>query len=532
MNLFKIITLSFSGVMLAGCGALYNETRDKQAQDLRTSFEKVDFLKAIEENKERRSEIYAEQVNVVRALKDQQLKRNANQLVGGGDPNITVENQILRLENAGDAEKIFGKISGDFTNRQAGRKARGESIQEIKKLQLSVATTRGVIKNLQSTIEMVGFPAPDCSEFLPSDKTDGALANEIEKWIKISKNPSDRAKILKPTLDSLRSECIASKTVEQDLTEKLKSFGELKSAISMVELQEAQLLKMRQEAKTLVASYEAAEGELKSAAKSASDQSLLAAQKKIKDARNNVYKSGNSFAIWAISRLNVAKIDAVLSEVENFDPEKTTDTPLSEDAKSIIFVLHMREAITSNSEKAAPWNALAIRRDIEKEQSDTAARDIRSQSKIIDLARAELHLKTLYLVDIGTFGDQISRKPGSDLNKTIAFLLYGSPPSAKPNNAQLLEENTLRRDLYKYLSDILVTNHRYERDKALIGIERARLDYEKSVSYSQVSYAQWATLLNATVASLEASSKAGWRKEEINSFIQTLLLGGIVKGTN
>ena len=531
MSPFKILAISLSAALFTGCGALYSETRDKQAQDLRTSIKKIDFQKAIDANEKHRGEIYAEQTELIKGLKEQELRRFANQLIGS-DPSSTVESHLRAIENADDATKIFGKLPEDSATRKVNRTARGDKVLPIDKLQQSIVASRRSISNLQSTIEMTGFPAPQCSEFLDGNETVGTPSAELRKWLTDNSNSVNRAKILGPVLDELSITCAEAKKFEEELALQVKEIPVLKSAVENIEKKEKSVIEARKEGSKLVAEYKSLQTEIADAMKSANEQSLAASQKKIADARAKLYKSGNSFAIWAIFRLNAEKIDRVLEEVEKFDPDKVDDVPLSSDAKSLLFILQIRDAVGSTSTKAAPWNALAIRRDVEKAQVDAAARDLKSQQKIVDLARQELYLKTNYAIAIGKFGAAIAKKDEKDIGKPLAFLLSGAVPGAKKTAADILSEATLRRDLYKHLADLMVVQHRYERDMALLGIERAKLEYEKSVSYSTASYAQWSTLLNAAVASLEASTKAGWREGEINSIVQTIMLGGIVKGTN
>ena len=476
---------------------LYSETRDKQAQEAKQAWEKIDLPGQIAVPRKNLSALLAQQLQ----LQDELLRAQRDQLARAIATGGSVQQQL--------ADPIDLRLT-----ELAGKP---EAAEKWRALRAQTAEPKGIIKNSERALRWLDFELPSCAQI-----DSAASTSMIQEWAQ--KASAAQAGILLASIESAKGACATLASISTAgvlLPGRMQQTEDaLIRASDDLTRQRAQGLELRNRYRIALAEYTAAVKALNRSGDSARDKVNGAAQR-LRTLAAALGRLDDVFSVKFLSEQKRDSVNILLSAVLDTPPGQ----PLPDNANKAAMALVVFPDLFDKAQAAladakrpnlAPF---LLQKNLEQIKADAAQRDVDAQRARIALLEAKLAAQARQADSLLLARRGLERSPY--LAQTAAAALA---PVKQPSDDKM----RVWRATAHYLDAI----GRLQSEEQKIDYRLNALASERALGYAESSVMQWGTLINTNVTQMSEFGAAGIRKEHLTALINSASLLAIGIGTN
>ena len=497
---FCLLPALLLACLAAGCSSLqlYSETRDKQGQEAKAAWSKVDLAGVIEAERQNLDKLLQEE------LKTQDL------LAAGIRDN--------RLRALVEAKRIDRDFSAEVESALTGVAG---SAQLVEQSRSRYGNQQRATAQLQGYgVEFVGLPikAPACSEV-----KDGTTPKVIEEW----KKKADRKDVGRIDAALTKIQVVCNSGFLKPLYVYTGLGGSIATAVAQYNADAGSLAAAKAAAAPLRKRYEDAAAAYRAAIErstvdSKSSEEVSAALTNLAEAAKALDAAQDPFSAELISSERLKAIGAFADAASAGKP----GDKMSEDERKAVlaFVLipelldEARESLASAKKPLAV--PLFIRSNHERLKLQAATKEIEARDTMVRLSKEALDTQYEMAVQLWLASNDLNStevRPLASQSATSAFLK--GPPDARER---------LFMAAVRYLDAVdRLSARRYK-----LEYMRIALSHQLALSYAETSVQQWGSLIGTTVDQVAAANASGIKAENISALINALGVVWIGHGVN
>ena len=505
--------------LLTGCGnmRLYSETRDKQATAAKDAFDKLELQQGIAIERGNLDKLLVAEL----AMQDR---------LAQGVRDFKLRAMLDQSFNEGLMQPIEERIRG-----LAGDVASLQSAQELAvkhfKADEDVARFKRLVAN-----HGLGLPSCDVMLSLEADR----LPADVEAWLAKPQDLVAKSTVKQTIGLDYRQYCTTAKSMTQPFA-LLK--GEIGTAWGRYQSDLAELNAKKGEVTELKSAFAQAQAELdKAMAATISEPEMLpavqqavekfqSALNKLKAAKgvDSADKINNPFLAQFLSEKRIESLESFLTGVAAYQPGEKLP---SSSSKAVMLstllpqLVDQSRAALADAKKplVTPY---VLARNHHRLNLEAATRDVAASEAIVR------HSKEV--VDALYLQAQQLLLARNELNAPIGK----AGPSAALKYANLPLMDSMRSASAKEKQVLYSATARYLDALNRLDAKRYKLEYlrvadfhARSLAYAEVNTKQWESLIGTSVAQLQEFGDGGWKSEQAQGLINTLMLFWIGSGVN
>jgi len=506
----RVLLLAAPLLGSGGC-ALRSEARDKQGQELKASWAKVDSTALVTGHRKN-----------VAALVEEQLKTEGELW------------QFYRTSLANDAVQRWSIL--EFRERLAVRGSEISGNQDFVADVDAVALAQSKLEGAKQNFKLAGVAWPGCGATRPGDARDKFLAS-------LSKLPTQKAEAARASLGLAVQDCKDLEAAETRL--EMVQGGELSQATQQLAEEERAEKQAKEELDAAVAEVKSANAEYEAASKALAGDPKSAAER-VDNAKTRLIN-----AVKKLSSLQTAvgqefvsstRLNGLNEFLETYDNVRV-GKGAAEGSNRLAIALALFPDIRDQVEKANKdaqkpllLPVLMIKK-LEQTRLDAAQRNVARRQQIIALRKAQLDLlgqQARWIAAAKRAVDaQVKSKAVQDADllglwlvplKASPFDIAGTDEKSRSERAQAQSALLVKQELWRAVALYLYSEGQLRGDVSKMYYQISALAYEEPISYAESALLQWKALLDPSVELLVEYGASGLKLKDVQDFLNTLSL--------
>lgn len=485
--------------LASGC-ALYSGTRDKQGQEAKEAWSKIDLKAQVDVPRKNLQALLEEQLGVEEQIWKTNRANLAEAMVSGWD-----------LER-------FAKFANDGLARVAG----DVDPAALRDAAAAVTQARGNLASLARMTEVVAYPLPTCDRLL-----DPASKEIVDDGV--AKLPEANRALVKSSLSSAQTSCqrIATESA------KLRAQGELgKAQLDLIAERDARD-RQKDEAEAALAPYWLAVASYEQAAQAlAADPTGSRAQVdealgKLEGVAEELRKLKQPFAEKLVSEARLASLDRFLATYADVVAGKGTPEGSNRAAIALAVFPDLVDKARESLKDVSKPNLLplVLQKNVEQVKLEAAQRDVDRRNRLVELRQA--HVDDL-LAQLEAYEQVLKGLRGPNLKSVAPTVKMRIALQPVASDAELDAKQALWKAVARYMDA-------EGRLRAQVGKTRyliTALEHEQALTYAESSINQWKALIDPSVDLIAIYGASGVRASDITMFLNSLTLLWIGVGVN
>ena len=506
--------LAVAGMLNGGC-ALYSGARDKQGEELKVAWSKVDLTAQVTTPRKNFASILEQQLKFEDEIWGFYRTRLAEQMLSDW--------KVGRVENyIGEA---MAAIAGDRSSAIA--------------VMGSASAARGVRDDIEAgpkrNMAIAGISWPGC------DGVDGPKGDKLLADLKKSGADESRIVIVSDSLEVGKAKCA---DLAQKVAAGFPKEGELakaQKALEQDQTREADDKKALDEAKAefdqAAKNYDTAEQTFAGDSKSGRED-FDKADKRLREAADKLSKLQSSLGQVLVSEDRLKSLDTFLTTYEDVVAGKGAPEGSNRAAIALALFPDLRDKARVALRDVEKPNLVPLLQQKKVEQAKLAAaqRNLQRRQQLLELRQAHVDQLMERLSTLNTARIAVEAlKPLAEVPLGPALVpLKTAPLDLPPGGEQTkaLAELKVKRELWRIAALVLHAEGNLRANVGKTRYQITALAYEESVSYAESGLMQWKALLDPSVDLLAEFGASGLKAKDIQDFLNTLSLLWIAAEVN